>query len=62
MTKVKVRFYGQSHPINGRPSDWDYVKDFDTHEEAAEAITDYMCSYDDPDSSIAHHETYYEIL
>lgn len=62
MTKVKVRFYGQTHPINGEPTQWDYVKTFNNPEEAAEAITDYTCSHDDSDSDIAHFETYYDIL
>jgi hypothetical protein len=53
---MKIRFFGFSNPINGKPSEWDYVKTFASDEEAGEAVVDYVCAHDDPDSGPAHFE------
>lgn len=44
---MKVRFYGQSSPINGEPTTWDYEKEFPSDDEAGEAITEYLIQNDD---------------
>jgi len=44
---IRVRFYGQSSPINGDPQEWDYTKEYPSDVEAGEAITDYLTEHDD---------------
>lgn len=53
---MKIRFFGYSRPINGKPEEWDYVESFPTDEDAAEAVENYLCAYDSPESSQAFFE------
>lgn len=52
-----IRFWGWSHPINGEPSSWDIVENFDDEEAAAEAIQNYIADHDNPDGA-----AYYSVL
>lgn len=51
--KVTVRFFGQLNSINDSPKSWDYLVEYSSHEEAGEAIRDYLATHDD---GIANYE------
>jgi len=44
---VTIRFFGQSSPINGPSSVWNYSRVFFSEEEAQETVQDYLCEHDE---------------